>query len=496
LLTAFVASNVFIVLPLLMERAKELFVRHGLLDEDSESAIEIIVPVFFNFPNAGKMLTLLFVPFGAWLAGSPLEAGQYTQLFGAGIPSYFAKAQVALPFLMDLMGVPHDLFQLYIPTTIITGKFDSMVTAMNLLVFALLGGAAMGGALEVRPKRLARAALASGAGLLLAVVGTSFVMRAFEPVYTKDAELLAMNLESEPVATVVYEESVIVAAHVDSSVSALERIRRRGTLRVGYAAGSMPFTFFNAKNELVGYDVQLAESLARSLGVGIEFHPVAAGDVSSLVETGAVDVQMTVAYTSERLGRLRFSGPHIEGTMAFVVRDGRRHDFSTFEALGELGHLKIGRVGTSKLGEQELRHRAGATRIDFVRLGVPDPFFDGSLPELDGLYVAAEIGSAWSLLHPEFAVVVPRPDPLRVPGGVALRAGEVEFGDYVDGWLVIERSSGNLQRAYDYWVLGRGAVQEKRRWSILQDVLGWGSSERSGASGQSQAPPASIQGAP
>ena len=40
---------------------------------------------------------------------------------------------MALPFLMDLVGVPHDLFQLYIPTTIITGKFDSLVTAMNLL---------------------------------------------------------------------------------------------------------------------------------------------------------------------------------------------------------------------------------------------------------------------------------------------------------------------------------------------------------------------------
>ena len=51
---------------------------------------------------------------------------------------------MALPFLLDVFKLPHDLFQLYIPTTIITGKFDSMVTAMNLLVFALLGAGGHG----------------------------------------------------------------------------------------------------------------------------------------------------------------------------------------------------------------------------------------------------------------------------------------------------------------------------------------------------------------
>ena len=82
---------------------------------DTRSAVDVVVPISFVVPNAGKLLTLLFVPFAAWLAGDPMGADAYLALFGAGIPSYFAKAQVALPFLMDLLGVPHDLFHLYIP---------------------------------------------------------------------------------------------------------------------------------------------------------------------------------------------------------------------------------------------------------------------------------------------------------------------------------------------------------------------------------------------
>ena len=159
LLTAFVTNNAFIVLPILVERTRVLLRKHRLLTAESESAAELLVPILFNFPNAGRLLTLLFIPFAAWLAGNTFSPADYANLFAVGVPSYFAKAQVALPFLMDFFGLPHDLFQLYIPTTIISGKFDSMVTAMNLLVFALLGAGAMGGFLVIRRRRL----LAAGA---------------------------------------------------------------------------------------------------------------------------------------------------------------------------------------------------------------------------------------------------------------------------------------------------------------------------------------------
>ena len=82
----------------------------------------------------------------------------------------------------------------------------------------------------------------------------------------------------------------------------------------------------------------------------------------------------------------------------------------------------------------------------------------------------AEAGSAWSLLHPQFSVVVPQPNPLRWPPG----RHEQVLGDlaaFVDDWLVVQRSSGAVDRAYDYWVLGKGAQKSGRRWTIMRDVL-------------------------
>ena len=51
-------------------------------------------------------------------------------------------------------------------------------------------------------------------------------------------------------------------------------IRARGILRVGYLPDSLPYAFFNARGELVGFDVELAHQLAREMGVKLELVPV------------------------------------------------------------------------------------------------------------------------------------------------------------------------------------------------------------------------------
>ena len=73
-----------------------------------------------------------------------------------------------------------------------------------------------------------------------------------------------------------------------------------------------------------------------------------------------------------------------------------------------------------------------------------------------------------------FSVVVPHPDPVALPVGVGVRRGEHDLIGFVNDWLVLQRASGELKEARDYWVLGRGAQAKRPRWSVMHDVLGWG----------------------
>jgi Na+/H+-dicarboxylate symporter len=476
LLTTFIAQSVFIVLPMLVERAKELLRRHGMLTDEGASAAEVVVPILFNFPNAGRLLTLLFVPFAAWLVGAPLRATDYPALLSAGLFSYFAKAQVALPFLMDLAAVPHDLFQLYIPTTIITGKFDSLVAAMNLLVFALLGAGATSGTLVLNRTRLLRAGFVILVAVAVAVIGTRILLAAvIDTGYRKDQVVRNMHLPRELLPSVVHAAPPPAAPDI-ASVPALERIRARGSLRVAFIPDLVPYSFVNAGGNLVGFDVELAGRLARDLGVAqLEFVPARWQQLPLLLATGSVDVMMTVPYAAYWLRELRYSAPHTEGVYGFAVRDERRHDFASLASLRGQRGLVIGVPVAVEFMQERIQAYLGPLDATLVSVADPREFFEGRRTDIDALFVRAEIGAAWSLLHPEFTVVVPQPGPYQAPAGVVVsRAHAADLADFIEEWLVIQRASGALTRAHDYWVLGRGAEERKPRWSILRNVFGVG----------------------
>jgi Na+/H+-dicarboxylate symporter len=477
MLTAFVANSVFIVLPMLVERANALMEKHRVKTADAQSTVDVLVPMAFVFPNAGKLLTLLFVPYAAWLAGIPLEPGSYGALFGAGLFAYFAKAQVALPFLLDLVGVPQDHFQLYIPTTILTGKLDSMVSAMSLLAFALLGAGAMAGFLRISPARLLVAAAIAVATVAASVVGTRLVLAATVDTSYHKAEVLKRMHAARGTTTpaIVHKDlSTVPLEPPRAGAPTLERVRARGTLRVGYDPGHAPFSFFNEAGELVGLDVELAASLAEALGVKAEFIPVAWRELPQMLAGNVVDVMPSVWYRPFWFASVRLSEPYLMGTMAIVTRDERRHEFASVASLHRSRGLRVGvPIDTSQIRYSIERYFGGAD-VEFVPMESSAPFFEGRTPELDAFLMPAESAAAATLLHPQFSVVVPQPDPVTIPSafGTALHSGDLV--NAVNEWIVFAKSEGAIQRAYDYWVLGKGAEEKRRRWSIMRDVLGWG----------------------
>jgi len=475
LLTAFVASSAFIVLPILVERSKQLLEKHGLLDENADAAAEVLIPVMFNFPNAGKLLTLLFIPFAAWMAGSPLAGGDYSSLIAAGIPSYFAKAQIALPFLLDLFGLPADLFQLYIPTTIITGKFDSLVTAMNLLVFALLGAGALGGFLVFQRARILRALAGMLGSLALSVIVLRLLFAVtIDTGYTMDQAVRSMHRSTLHEDTIVHTEVPERFTDGPRGSDALTRARERGTLRIGYDRDNLPMSFFNEDNELVGFDVELAENLATAMKLKAEFIPIVWPRVPKMLDEGVIDVMPGVWYRPYWFSSLMLTDPYFTANVGLAVRDERRHDFETLDKIRALKGLKIGVPLDVSQIEFSINHYFGGTDAEFVTVEFWAPYFGGKHPDVDAFLMPAEHASGWSLLHPEFTVVVPQPNPVKVPTAFAVALHQDDLARIINEWIVYAENIGLIEQHYEYWVIGKGAKIPESRWSIMRDVLGWG----------------------
>ena len=479
LLTAFFTQNVFIILPMLIEASKKLYFDYGLNSDDTDSLSEVIVPVTFNFPNTGKLLSLLFVPFAAWLAGSPMELGSYPSFLLAGLASYFAKAQIALPFLLDIQKLPQDLFQLYIPTGIINGKFDTMVSAMNLLAFSVIGTAALTGHLRISFRKLLRFFVLSMVLLVLTVLGTRlFLSATIDTSYHKDKVIMGMSLIQTPVETTVFDtrEDLPPGSIPDlpGDYSLLDRITQRGVLRAGYVNGRLPFTFKNEQGELVGFDIEILNLLADEMGVRLEFVPVTWETLFEQVNGGEVDIIGTAPLTTHILMNMDLSDPYLEGSLSVVVKDHRRRDFSQRERLLKHSKLTVAHTGPIEYIKTAVESSVPDIEITWKEVSNLSEFFEQEGESIDALIVQAEIGTAWTLLHPEYTVVTFENSKLNIPAGFAVPKGQPEFADLLSRWLAAKKSTGDIQLAYDYWILGKGAEKREPRWSIKKDVLGWG----------------------
>ena len=84
----------------------------------------------------------------------------------------------------------------------------------------------------------------------------------------------------------------------------------------------------------------------------------------------------------------------------------------------------------------------------------------------------AQLGH-WTLLYPEFSLVVPKPAAFFLVGYAAAK-GNDDLSRAVNAWLLSLKAYGGVDKLYRHWMLGEGMVANKPpRWSITRNVLGW-----------------------
>ena len=234
LLTAFVAGDLFIVLPVLIEASKDLLEKVRPGDAHAAAMPDVIVPASFNFPHTGKLLSISFILFAGWFADAVVRYTDYPQLALTGLVTFFGSLNVAVPFLLDMFRIPADTFQLFLASGVVNSRFGTLVAAVHTLTVALLGSCAMVGALSWNRRRLVRYAVVTTALTVLVIGGTRVLFsRVLDQQYTKDQVLAGMHLLRDPTPGVLHRTET-PAPPIPDGADVLTTIRSRGTLRVGY----------------------------------------------------------------------------------------------------------------------------------------------------------------------------------------------------------------------------------------------------------------------
>ena len=472
LVTAFTTGNLFIVLTVLTENCKSLFKKYSLTREKTDAYVDVLVPVSFNFPNTGKLIMLMFVLFGAWFTGTSFSFSQYGTFVFAGLLSFFGGVDVALPFMLDLMHLPKDLYQLYMVTGVINGRTSTLLAAMNLLVFTLLTTSALTGTLSFNKKKLINTV-----ALIVVIMFTSigvtrlYFSLAVKNEYTKDRILSRMHIKDDPFSQVVHKEVHVKLKAGGDMPADIGKIRKRGKLMVGYNPDSLPFSFFNDADELVGYDVEMAHMLANELNVDVEFVPFQYETLADQLNRGEFDIAMSgISMSTSRIEVVNFSDPYLKLTVAFIVRDHRRDEFINPESIRKIERLTVTIVKDKSYVQRIEELLPG---VEVIELESNREFFERNVGSWDALLTSAEVGSAWTLMYPQYTTVIPKPNIETFPLGYAVAKGNHDLLAFLNNWIQIKKNSTRMKAVYNFWILGQDAVPKQPRWSVIRNVLKW-----------------------
>jgi Na+/H+-dicarboxylate symporter/ABC-type amino acid transport substrate-binding protein len=478
LITAFATANLLIVLPVLAADGKRLVARaNGSGDEaveQEESAVDILIPAAFPFPNLGLIMSLMFVLFGAWFVGSNLAPADYPALAGAGLAGLFGGTILTLPFLFDLFRLPADLFQMFITVDVIASRFGTLLAGMHIIAVALIGAYAMQGAIQKRPLRLLRFVALSLVLIAAVLLGIrAFYTYVFVPPFTKGDVLAGLTLLGKPQPSRVYRDAAEVPP-APAVEDGLARIKQDSALRACYRRSDYPSSFFNSRGELVGFDIEMAHRFARQLDVGVNFVPVdSIPDAEKRVNSGYCDVFMSLMpIAPEMTLHFAMTAPVLESAVGLVVQDYRRRQFQTWDAIRRLGPIRIATSDnpvTRSFLQQTLPEAISVVFKDNAEL---DDLLKADPLQADALLMPAEEGAAWTIRYPRFNLVTPFPIRL-VPFGYPVRLGDDRLLTFFNAWLVNALGDGTVSALYRHWMLGEIGTVRPPRWSIARDVLGW-----------------------
>lgn len=113
-------------------------------------------------------------------------------------------------------------------------------------------------------------------------------------------------------------------AQTQSQGATIDKIKKAGKLVLGTSADYPPYEFHksvNGKDEIVGFDVEIAKEIAKDLGVTLEVKDIKFDGLLAALDQGNVDFVMAgMSPTDERKKSVDFSKVYYQSKQSLVIR--------------------------------------------------------------------------------------------------------------------------------------------------------------------------------
>ncbi len=232
--------------------------------------------------------------------------------------------------------------------------------------------------------------------------------------------------------------------------SRLDQIIARGTLRVGMTGDYRPFTFLDKETQKFGgFDVDMAESLGKALGVKVDYVQTAWPQLARDFEADKFDMAMGgVSITLDRQKKGLFSTPIMREGKTPIARCADRDKYASLAEIDKPGtHVIVNPGGTNErfarahLKSADIRvYNDNVTIFDQVAKG-----------DADLMITDASETRYQQKLHPGVLCAVHPDHPFDFAEKAYWLQRDPALKDFVDQWLHIAKEDGSFHKIYAAW---------------------------------------------
>ena len=239
--------------------------------------------------------------------------------------------------------------------------------------------------------------------------------------------------------------SVMAMIHL-AHAQKVDVIKKSGILKVGAQVAQVPWGFSDKSGKLTGYDIEVAELLAKDLGVKPEFTPVTVANRTAALLTGQVDVLMAVVtILADRQKVVLFSRPYSYLDTVLIGK-------TSLPAMKTYAELRGLRIGVPRGSVQD-------NAVSKVNSGATIQRFDDDAAAVQALLTGQVdlAGAAATQLGPIAQVAGTGKYDIKLVvsrgfQGAAVRPGEREWVDYINDFIARKTASGELNALYKKWI--------------------------------------------
>ena len=284
------------------------------------------------------------------------------------------------------------------------------------------------------------------------------------PPTHNNRDAMQINLRSL-LATVLAATTLVSVARADQ----LADIKKKGEIVVGVLGTDEPNSFVDPKTrEIVGYEVDLANAIARKIGVKATFKQIAVAARIPELQQGRVDLlAASLTHNKERESQIDFSLTTFVTGQKVIVKAG--------SGIKDVPQLAGKKVLTVKGGTQEENVRKAVPSVEVVTFETTQQAFQALQQGKGAGYVndEATLINDIAKLGPAKKDYLILPTNLSVePLALGIRKNEPALKKVVDDTLAELEKSGEADRIFLKWYGPTTKLQfDKRSFKIDSDKI-------------------------